>query len=74
LATSEWKDSYTTMYIIGVPLSITSIILEAGATKNLKRAVRIYNGEETAPSAFLPVPSLFASSDGKTRIGLTWRF
>jgi hypothetical protein len=74
IAGGEWKDSYTTMYIIGVPLSITSLLLDAAATRKLKKAVRIYNGEESAPSTFIPSLEIFASSEGCPRFGLSWRF
>jgi hypothetical protein len=74
LANSEWKDSYTIMYMIGVPLTITSLLLDATATRKLKKAVRIYNGEESAPSTFVPSLEIFASSEGCPRFGLSWRF
>jgi len=74
IASGEWKDSYNTMYMIGVPLGITSIVLEATAHGKLKKAVRIYNGQEPAPNALVPVPDIFASGDGRPRIGLSWRF
>ena len=50
---SEWKDGYTTMLIVGIPLSIVSLITEASATKNLKNAVKIFNGEESSLSMSL---------------------
>ena len=74
LANLEWKHSYTNMYIIGVPLCLTSIVFEATATGKLKKAVRIYNGEESAPKVFIPSPEIFASTEGSPRFGLTWRF
>jgi hypothetical protein len=46
IAGQDWKDSYTVMMAVGIPLGIADIILESSATKNLKRAVAIYNGEE----------------------------
>jgi|GEM_PF-2682814 len=74
IASGEWKDSYTTMYIVAAPLFVASAAFEMSATSKLKKAVRIYNGEEQGANAYLPRPHVFVSSEGGPRIGLVWRF
>ena len=56
----EWKDSYTTMLIVGAPLAMASIILEGIANRKIKKAVRIYNDTEESFSfniAMAPIKS-----------------
>lgn len=44
VAGGEWKDYHTTMVIIGAPLALFSVIMGSAANRNLKKAVRIFNG------------------------------
>ncbi len=43
----EWKDEYSFMMFIGVPLGVISMVMEGTASKHLKEAVSVYNGVET---------------------------
>jgi hypothetical protein len=46
----DYKDAYTPMLIIGIPLCIVSGVLEGSANSHLKQAVEAYNrGPEEAP-------------------------
>lgn len=63
----EWKDSYNTMLIIGIPLSIVSLIFESTASSHLKKGVGIYNGEEQTIN-LKPVFN-FAQSGNKENVG-----
>jgi hypothetical protein len=74
IAGGEWKDSYTTMYVVAAPLLVASITFEMTATSKLKKAVRIYNGEEQGANAYVPLPYVFVSSEGGPRFGVLWRF
>jgi hypothetical protein len=75
VASGDWKDSYTTMYYIGVPLAVVSTIFEITAKGHLKRAVRIYNGEEQALQLKVTVQRPYASTDsGTLMLGVAWRF
>ncbi len=46
LGGKDWTDTYTAMIVAGVPLSIASFVFEEAATRNLKKAVNIYNGDD----------------------------
>lgn len=69
---SQWKDSYTTMYAIGIPLSVAAVVFEEISASKLQKAVRIYNGQEK--SSALPAPGVFASRNGALGISLNWKF
>ena len=47
IASNDWKDSYTTMLILGGSLTVISAIIEGAATQKLKSAVEIYNSANT---------------------------
>ena len=69
-----WKDSYTPMLLIGIPLGIISMIAEHSATKNLKEAVNIYNGEELSISMKLDYKSVDLSYQNNLLLSLTLNF
>ena len=74
IGSSEWKDGYTTMMMIGVPLSIVSIVTETAAKRNLKEAVSIYNGETTALSLGLKYQPTINGQDNNLLFSVSYSF
>jgi hypothetical protein len=74
LAGKDWNDTYTTMVIIGAPLTIASIIFEATATSNLKKAVKIYNEGDKSVTFMLDYKVLSESQSGVLLAGLKYEF
>ena len=75
IASGEWEDQWTTWYAIGIPLAIISTGFEITAKGDLKRAVRIYNGEEQSVGFDVRWRCGFASTDNGTLVvGLAWSF
>ena len=70
----EWKDSYTTMIIIGAPLAVISIVFEGSATRNLKKAVRLFNGESESLDLRLDFESTEAGRAITGFLGLKYEF
>lgn len=73
-ATGEWTDSEKKMFMVGAPLTIFAVLLELSANANMKKAVRIYNGEEQALDLEVRFPAYYASKTGTLVIGMTWSF
>jgi len=70
----EWKDSYTTMIIIGVPLGLVSLVFESLATRNLKEAVKLFNGESESLGLRLNFESPEAGRAITVFLGLKYEF
>ncbi len=70
----EWKDSYTTMMIIGAPLAVISTIFEASATRNLKKAVALHNGEEHSLGFMLDIRPTEYTQQMTPILGLKYEF
>lgn len=70
----EWEDSYTTMIIVGGSLAVVSMILEATATRHLKEAVALYNGDERKLGLLLGFKSLPADRSPSPLLGLKLEF
>jgi hypothetical protein len=47
IGSSDWKDGYTTMEIVGGSLAVVSMVLESSATSHMKKAVEVYNGNQS---------------------------
>lgn len=75
IAGREWDDTYTAMAVGGGALAIVSFVFDGSASNHLKKAVRIYNGEEQPGDAnagtWLPTLTM---TDDNVLIGLTMRF
>lgn len=69
-----WKDSYTTMIVIGTPLAIISTVYEISAKSHLKKAVRIYNGEEQASHFDIGIRPLYNSPRAGILLSASWHF
>lgn len=62
----EWSSSYTTMIVAGASLAVVGMIVESSGTKNLKKAVDIYNGNDQSMLDHLNV-GLYCSRDYRTQ-------
>jgi len=69
-----WKDSYNVMLAVGVPLTIISTVYEISANDHLKKAVRIYNGEEQVIYFGINYNRVLAAANGRVTVGFTWTF
>lgn len=70
----DWKDSYTVMMAIGVPLAVISAVYESSAKSHLKKAVKVYNGEEQASHVAVGFRPLFDSRGGGILVSASWHF
>lgn len=43
---NNWTDVHTKVILFAIPVTIVSILLESASTRNLKKAVKYYNGYE----------------------------
>lgn len=48
LGGDDWNDTYTGMIVVGGIFSTISLISNASGTNHLKKAVSVYNGDETS--------------------------
>ncbi|MFQ5500190.1 MAG: hypothetical protein ACE5FH_11020 [Candidatus Zixiibacteriota bacterium] len=70
----EWKDSYTTMMIIGAPLAVVSTLLEGSAKRHLTKAVDLYNRDESSIGFMLNIKPAGADHSVAFIAGLKYQF
>lgn len=70
----EWKDGYTAMIIAGSSLAVVSIVLEASATRNLKKAVALYNEGNQSLGLMIGIVPPAGDREASPLVGLAYRF
>jgi hypothetical protein len=68
------KDGYGAMMAVGGGLAVVSIVFDATATGHLKRAVRIYNGEEQGIRLEIDSRCTFAGKADGLTAKISWQF
>ena len=70
----KWEDSFTPMLLSSIPLMIISLILDSAASKNIKKAVRLYNSKETSLSMSLKYLPTYNTDQNKMILSLNFNF
>ncbi len=70
----NWKDSDGVLLGVGVSMMVVSAIFEASATRHLKKAVSIYNGDDQELVFDMNFGRSVSSGNGQVGLALTYSF
>ncbi len=74
IAGSEWKDAYTIMLGVGIPLGAVSMILDAASTRHLKKAVDLYNDTDSSAARRISIEVCQLGSTKSLGVSLSYSF